>query len=356
MGNVRQNEGIVDDLDLLRMMTRDAERAPDLYRPGPYWDRKSRRACKELSRHGLAGFRGIDSGVATSFGDNPLVDIRSAYRSGGKDSLKRALTALPLFKDIFQAQANVSAQLFEEATFFKNEFFRASPRVEELLSKYPLIKIDTTKGGCASSLETSGVSVSHHYLQLLDTLDIVMSCLRRDSLAGQTVLEIGGGFGANAHLMVDLFGARKVIYLDIAPNLYVGTQYLKSFYGEAVHDYRVVKNRALHFRDDDSLEIYCLLPNQIESVGAPIDIFHNAHSFVEMPERVVRNYAAMVSSRLTQEKGAVSLVTYDGFDLSTTLDPEFLATLFDGPCRSLTAESLTPGRCNYHFLFGAVEN
>ena len=54
--------------------------------------------------------------------------------------------------------------------------------------------------------------------------------------------EIGGGVGTNVHLVLENYkNIRKVLYLDIPPNLYVGTQYLKAFYGNAVSDYRTLK-------------------------------------------------------------------------------------------------------------------
>ena len=346
------NESVIpDDVELLELMVGDAGNAAEQYQPGPYWKRNSVHAAKELARYGLAGFRGADSFIANSFGDNTLVNLRTSYRSGKKNSLKLMITKLPGFKQVFEGQAKLTEAFFRTELIFKNEYLRSSKRVQELIVNYSIVKMDTTRGDCVGYVDFNGSIVSHHYLNLLNTLDVMMRDIGRKSLTGMTILEIGGGFGANTHLMVNLFGARKILYLDISPNLYVGTQYLKSFYGESVIDYRESKNGPIRFRSDDSLEIFCILPHQIENIEAEVNLFYNAHSFVEMPKSVVRNYASKVSSLLSIDLGIVYLVSYDGFDPSTSLDPNFLTTIFERFCLTTTVETLTPGRQNFHFYF-----
>jgi hypothetical protein len=124
---------------------------------------------------------------------------------------------------------------------------------------------------------------------------------------------------------------RKVIYLDIPPNLYVGTQYLKAFYGEAVYDYRKLKKmEKIQFSDTDDLEIFCIAPCQIENLQDQVDIFMNSHSFVEMPKEIVSNYAHHFMGFPGSEKSAIALVSYDNYDLTITLDPAYLSQFFTG--------------------------
>ena len=60
------------------------------------------------------------------------------------------------------------------------------------MEKYE-IKFDTTRGGCITTLEINGTKISHHYLQLLDTLDRVHENV---NIAPSNVyFEIGGGLG-----------------------------------------------------------------------------------------------------------------------------------------------------------------
>jgi putative sugar O-methyltransferase len=157
----------------------------------------------------------------------------------------------------------------------------------------------------------------------------------------RNLIEIGGGFGVNVDLQLQNFpNIRKILYVDIAPNLYVGTQYLKSKYGSSVFDYRQLKTfDTTNFKNDDSLEIFCILPAQMEKVEAKFDLFHNAHSFVEMSLDSVANYGKLIKN-LLKEKGQVYLVTYDGFD-ELTIRPEELSNLLSIPLSISRKPTLT---------------
>ena len=140
--------------------------------------------------------------------------------------------------------------------------------------------------------------------------------------------EIGGGFGANIHFLVTNFpNIKKILYLDVVPNIYVGTEYLKSFYKEKVKDYSDLKDlKKISFSNNDELEILCIPPWLIEYVEVDIDHFHNAASFVEMPKRVIENYVKFIRKFKTKE---ISLISYEIFDLKTTFNPEELNTFFN---------------------------
>ena len=64
----------------------------------------------------------------------------------------------------------------------------------------------------------------------------------------------------------------------------------------------------------------------VQKLDVKIDHFHNAASFVEMPNRVVQNYSKFIRKFKTKE---VSLISYDGFNLKTTFNPEELNIFFD---------------------------
>jgi len=119
------------------------------------------------------------------------------------------------------------------------------------------------------------------------------------------------------------------VYLDIPPNLYIGTQYLRSFYGDAVKDYNELRTKTkISFKDDDSLEIFCIASWQIENLRCEIDWFHNSNSFVEMPKNIVENYGKFVKI-LMSKNSRISLVSYSNFDPATTYDPAELPKLLN---------------------------
>lgn len=339
---------ITDDFGLLDLMLQDASSAKEIYRPGPYWMNKSRSASKELKLNGLSDFRGTTSGVATSFGDNAYIDTRTGYNFGIRTLLLKIYKDIFPFNRLFSSQVNLTLKYFEQLVVYQSAYFRSHPRVKELLNKYK-IDFETTKGGCKSCFEIEGLKISFHYLQLLDTIDRVHQAVK--FLPQTSFLEIGGGFGVNAHLLVELFGIRKIVYLDIPPNLYVGTQYLKSFYGSNVIDYGMCKGKSIEFENNEKLEIFCITPPQIEDIKTKIDVFYNAHSFVEMPKPIVANYANYIQKYLKQQgTGCVSLVSYDGFNLSTTFHPNELKEFFKGKVEEQTYSILRPGRSNFHYV------
>ena len=168
------------------------------------------------------------------------------------------------------------------------------------------------------------------------------------------MFEIGGGFGANIHLLLQNYkNIRKILYLDISPNLYVGTQYLKAFYSTAVFDYRGLKHLdSIKFSLDDRIQIFCIAPWQIEKFESPIDILINSHSFVEMPVNVVGNYVDYFSKFPSSKDSAIALITYDGYDLSTTFHPNELPKFFEGRrfCNFEKDTLLNSSRKNLYFV------
>ena len=319
---------IEDDFELLDLMVSDANKVDEIYKPGPYWMNKTKSAVKELKKFGLSEFRGSVNCAGTSFADNAIVDRRGSYNFGiTRSILAKIYRDVYPFNRIFDSQVSLTTQYYNSMIEYQSDYLKKNDRVKSLLKKY-IMPEDTTKGGCLSSGDFDGKKISHHYLELLISLDHVLQNINVESK--QSFFEIGGGFGTNTHLLIEnVPSVKKVIYLDIAPNLYIGTQYLKSFFGRSVIDYRQSKNMdTITFSNNDELEIFCIMPSQIELIDADIDLFHNAQSFVEMPKTVVKNYAKNIERILSKTNGSISLISYDNFDLNTTFHPDELISFF----------------------------
>jgi hypothetical protein len=84
----------------------------------------------------------------------------------------------------------------------------------------------------------------------------------------------------------------------------------------------------IKYSANDNVEIFCIAPWQIEKFEGAVDIFMNAHSFVEMPKNVVRNYVDKFHGWPESINAAVALTTYDNYDLETTLNPSELPKFF----------------------------
>lgn len=213
-----------------------------------------------------------------------------------------------------------------EAIAYAQEVIKLKEKDRNLLKRYSVPY--SLLGKCLSKAKIDGRDHALHYLSLLEQHDNIASHINFKGAC--SVFEIGGGFGTNVHLLLENYkNIRKVLYLDIPPNLYVGTQYLKAFYGDAVFDYRDLRNReAIKFSADNELEIYCIAPWQIEKFDGSVDIFMNSHSFVEMPKDVVENYADKFSSFYDSKNAAIALTTYGCFNLDTTFPPSELPVFF----------------------------
>lgn len=339
-----------DDFALLDLMLDDSRAQPPLYQAGPYWAATARRAAKEIKRTGIGGFRGSGSLIGMSFADNLVIDVRDSFNQSLPRRLARWATKTYPLSKVFDAQRGLTESYANASRGYLEELLNLRERPKVILGKYKLPF--SLLGGCLAKARIGARDCALHYLNLLEQHDNVSS--RVQFGAARSIFEIGGGFGANVHLLLENYpNIRKVLYLDIPPNLYVGTQYLKAFYGPAVSDYRALAGAgALRFSADDSLEIFCIAPWQIEKFESPVDVLMNSHSFVEMPRGVVENYASRFREFPGAGDAAIALTTYDGFDPSTTLDPKSLPGIFKGRAFDYFEASalLDPARKNLYFV------
>lgn len=325
--SIDQHAKLVDDFELLDIMLVDAEHQPPLYNPGSYWATKAKNAAKEIKKYGIAEFRGSTNLIGMSYADNLCIDSRNSYNQGLK-KLARWLTKIFPVNRIFDSQVRLTEARANEAIRYAQEVIRLKEKDRRLLEKYSMPY--SLLGQCLTKAEIDGKEYSTHYLSLLEQHDNIASHINFKK--AHAIFEIGGGFGTNVHLLIENYkNIRKVLYLDIPPNLYVGTQYLKAFYGDSVIDYKASRNlKSIKFADDETLEIYCIAPWQIENFAGAVDVFMNSHSFVEMPKEVVRNYASKFSGFSKSEDAAIALTTYGCYNLESTYLPSELPTFFEG--------------------------
>ena len=306
---------ISEDTCLLKRMLARLNKVPEIYRPSLYWLIKTKISTREILKYGLRDFRGCENSIGTSYADNAIVDVRGQYNHGLRSLLSFLMRRVFPLSHIFDAQVTQTKYWFETSVKFKNTVANASDLIRELLIEFKMPD-DTTRGGCLDFCEIDGIKIANHYLELLHTHTILSRHL--DFTKARTFFEIGGGFGANVHLLIENYpNIRKIIYLDIPPNLYVGTQYLKSFYGKSVKTFSEASELKIEFSLDDDLEVICIMPDQIEQLSVSIDIFQNSHSFVEMSPVILKNYAKYIENTLNPNKSFIALVSYDQANEST---------------------------------------
>ena len=261
-----------------------------LYSSGPYWDYKNSRAILEIKKKGIQDFRGLTAGIGTSFSDNQVLDIRNEYNIRGRIIGK--IFSLPLLKTIFNSQLKLTKSYIKSFLLNKSIVYENDRNVHDLLKKYKFE--NTTEFGCVSSFKYLNKKYSCHYLEMADRISKLSKQFNFNDIS--SLFEIGGGFGANIHFLITNFpNIKKILYLDVVPNIYVGTQYLRRFYKDNIKDYSDLKNLdTISFSKNNELEILCIPPWLIEKVDDNIDHFHNAASFVEMPKKIVENYVKFI--------------------------------------------------------------
>ena len=321
-----KNIKLKDDFELLDIMLADSKNQPPLYQAGPYWISMAENAASEIKRCGIADFRNSTNHIGLSFSDSLNIDVRNGYTQGWKRRLVRRLTEIFPLSKIFDSQVKWTEVYANQNIIYIQEILNLNERTRNLLEKY--IVPYSLLGKCLRKAVIDGNYYSTHYLAILEKHDNLASYINFNEAS--SIFEIGGGFGANVHLLLENYkNIKKVLYLDIPPNLYTGTQYLKAFYGKAVYDYRSLKHLdKIKFSADDNVEIFCIAPWQIENFISPIDIFMNTNSFIEMPNKVVENYTNKIVGFHGSMDTAIALTSYDGFDLNTTIDPNELPKFF----------------------------
>ena len=307
-----------------------------LYSSGPYWDYKNSRAILEIKKKGIQNFRGLTAGIGTSFSDNEVLDVRNEYNIKGRIFGK--IFSLPFLNIIFNSQLKLTKSYIKSFLLNKSIVYENDRNVHDLLKKYKFE--NTTEFGCVSSFKYLNKKYSCHYLEMADRVNKLSKQFNFNDIS--SLFEIGGGFGANVHFLITNFpNIKKILYLDVVPNIYVGTQYLKRFYKDNIKDYSDLKNLdTISFSRNNELEILCIPPWLIEKVEANIDHFHNAASFVEMPKKIVENYVKFIRKFKTKE---ISLISYDKFDLKTTFNPEELNIFFNNELKISWKNTLIEG-------------
>lgn len=308
----------------------------ELYSAGNYWNYKTTKIVNEIKKKGLSEFRSYKNGIGTSFTDSQVLDIRNELNLKGKIVSK--IFSIPFVNRIFKEQLQVTKNHLDLHNKNKAIVFQNDKNVLNLLNKYKFE--NTTSFGCDTIFEYNNKDYSCHYLEMADRINKLSSSFNFNKI--KSFFEIGGGFGSNIHFLITNFtNIKKILYLDIVPNIYIGTEYLKHFYKERVKDYSELKDlKKISFSNDNNLEILCIPPWLIEKVEVSIDHFHNSASFIEMPKKVIENYVKFIKKFKSNE---ISIISYLDFDSNTTFDPKEINFFFNNKLNIAYEDSVIKG-------------
>ena len=302
-----------DKKDLINMIN-DQKTKCSLYKPGVYWKKNCDRIINEMLKEGVKGFRGKTSNVGQSYTDKCTFEVEIISR--GSNSLKlnllRFINTVPLLRGFYKLQLQNSEKFFNEIMFWKNLYFEINEN--KIINSFGYLEIpqSTLIGDCQDYIyvKSQDRKVSVFYLQVLSRIAKIAKYVDLNNI--YSYMELGGGFGATLHAIKENFeNIRKFYYVDLPPNLHTGIQYLKSVIGDGVRNYSDNRfNKNIKFKDDNSLEVICLAPWQLELIESnTIDFFHNSCSFVEMDDEQIKNYSKEIT-RILKNKSTISLIGY----------------------------------------------
>lgn len=191
---------------------------------------------------------------------------------------------------------------------------------KQIDTKNLLDKLDEPKEGNPILVWANGKSMSQ---------DLANSLIEYYSMQGKvdfgqikTVLEIGGGYGRNAHVILKLNPSIRIVLVDIMPALYIAQRYLSSIFRNC----KIFKARHFeHYHDVkiemESANIVFLLPHQLALLpDNEFDLCMNISSFGEMNLQQIKWYFEQID-RLTlkyfyMKQWNVSKNPFDGLILN----------------------------------------
>lgn len=322
---MRQEKYVRDDPELLSLLLHDLEAQPATYRPGPFWRFYAKRMASVIRTEGLAEFRS-SAAIGKGFADVAILDpldlMAGSLRGRVLSLIRKVWPVSNLARSYEQLISKYDRQLDRYRSSYYNavladwlEALRQGGELPDSLIAKP-----------ARTVTFSFEEIGESYLS---PLAWVTEYSTQVDFTGITkVLEIGGGFGAMCHTLLHFYpNIVKYAYIDVPPTLYVGTQYLKSVFGDdVVVDYRKTRLEPdINFSRDDRRQIFALAPWQIEAWTSQCDFFWNSSSFQEMPVESVRNYLRHVS-RLSATTSRLGLFLYND-DRHMTLSSHELTRL-----------------------------
>lgn len=311
---------------LLLELIKDQENSPTLFKPGPYWSYKCKKAANWILNYGFDDFRGLNSPVGTSYADNVVLDKRNELGIGIKSKIANKIYCLPLIKNVLDAQIKLTKEHIKARIDNKSHIYRKNEKVKQLLKNY-VVK-DSVNYGSVANFKINDERHAFLHLDHLHLINLINNKINLNKI--DSFFEIGGGFGATIHVLLNNFkNIRKVLYLDVAPNLFIGTEYLRNYFGDSVKDYLELKNKKIIFSNDENLEIHCIAPWQLPDVNSQIDHFHNSCSFAEMTFEIVENYSKYIK-KIIKKNGSLSL-NLDKLDISRYVSNEDIFNIFNLP-------------------------
>ena len=299
---------IEDRPELLELMLSDLKAAPPLYRPTNFWSRYQKRSYRWIRSRGIREFRSSKNPMWASFGAvaDPLLGHaelfwdrgdRGFWRRLSRGLLRRAPVVGGMFTLIQKLAQAYDSQLrmLLELSYHYCRLIDPDRRVTRIG--------DSGLGSPNIVMEIEGQRYTLHFLRYFLQYLYLARFVDFDRI--DRVIEIGGGYGGMAEVVLKLHPRIIWVDVDIPPQSYIASQYLAACFEGAVAGYdRTREKHEIRLQDYSAQRAMVLCPWQIPRLQGPFDLFVNSASFQEMEPEVVSNYAHHLD-RLVERYGYV---------------------------------------------------
>jgi putative sugar O-methyltransferase len=251
----------MDYVALMEEMLADAERAPRIFSPGPYWKPHADLMIGLVRRHGIENFRAIPDKALTAFATGNKFNPPANRALKLNDALRR----LPLIEGSYRRARS-----------------EANNKLHVVFALLQQIAPDLTE------LKESGVGnppvfsiYGRAYMFLLKLLEIALLRQHVDFEKIKNVVEIGGSYGLVGEILRKRYPAIRYMLVDLAPVAAFAQFYLSNVFPGEVSGYGEKGGAPIRIR----------CAHQMPEIGGHLDLFINIASFQEMSAEQVRMYS-----------------------------------------------------------------
>lgn len=294
-----------DDLELLDLMMKDFELAPEIFSATNYWKVYESKILSELKNNGLNNFRGRNS-MLRKFG---AVEILPWSKSKIDLSLSKyfnniIFSKIPSWEKILSFLNKFLGKILpvtsdtRDIRLFNNIRHQSYEYLKLIGAEYGAKSIDdlipSLNGNPEDVVNINGKVFPSSIFRLY--MDYAYCCRYVDFDSINVLVELGGGSGKQIEVIKKLHPHITVLLFDIPPQLYVCEQYLSSVFSESVVSYRdTIKMESAHKLTDGKIYFFGNWKFPILE-NVPIDLFWNAASFQEMEPDNVSEYIKYINS------------------------------------------------------------
>jgi putative sugar O-methyltransferase len=259
---------------LMKDMLADAEKAPAVFSPGPYWKPHADRMIGLVERHGIEKFRALQDKALMAFATGNQFKPPASRALTLNDKLRR-LPVVGRFSEALARDVEIGhGRARSEANYKLHVVFALLQEIAP-----DLAALDESRVGNPPMFNIYGRAFSEMFLLKLLEIALVRRHLDFDKL--NTVIEVGGSYGLVGEILRKRYPAIRYTLVDLAPVAGFAQYYLSNVFPGDVAGYEE--------KTDAPIRVHCA--HQLPDISGHFDLFINVASFQEMSAEQVAMYA-----------------------------------------------------------------